>query len=496
MREEDPNEQDSRLAAAVRLTRVLHDADWGDWSLEAVRSLAAGCPDGRVDEPGALDVVVRLGGGLGPVVLSTQKHGPEADRYQKAEAPLPAALWQQPAAFDALVDALRGIGTPALHRGTAGRPTLRWRDGNRVLILQRNSRRVWLAVHPAATAGRDVPSAVLTAAAEVAAEVHDIGSGQWRPEDLGVLAARENWQLLPEAEDRSARLLFHGADSSAGGSPVELPVGDSFVQLFRHAPDASLPQRRAAFSAFFDALVGSIGEPTLYGGSASGPDVRWRTTERLLTLRGDSRRIWLEGHSTQDEEDDEYRIFKWGGAWHADEPSDFAVLPYVWQLDRQGPGDNPEIWPGGRLAMSVERLRESLELLLAAWIEQLPAQVGAYWAGFVIVNCCDGGRELLVSFDADTGLSLSIDVRDVPKDEESQEAVAAMRERGWQHRNRFRWRAEFPAPDRHAASAAARLIAADLAARGAKVPEDDLRVRDVSCFDHGSFDLFGLGIPR
>ncbi|MGP3972651.1 hypothetical protein ACTWQF_01210 [Streptomyces sp. 8N114] len=451
MHGEEPHDQHAELSAAVQLTRALHDADWGDWSLEAIRSLVADRPGWELAARGETFVVLRPGDGLEQVVLWTQKYGPDATRYQKAEAQLPAVLREDEAAFDALVEALGEIGTPVIHRGTAGRPTLRWRNADRVLILQRNSRRVWLAAHPRATAGRSVPSSVLESAADAAAELHDAASGQGSGKDL-----------------ERIRLLYS------------------------HAPDASLVERRAAFGELFDAVVGGIGQPTVHGGAADGPDVRWRTTERLLLLRGNSRHIWLERHNTQEQEDIEHRTFKWGGAWTADETPDFAQLPYLWQLDRQGPGDNPQTWPGWRLAMSVERLRESLESLLAAWIEQLPAQVGPDWAGFQIVNRRASGRELSVGFEVDCGLWLYTEA-DQP---ESEESATAMRERGWQEREGFRWRADFPEPTRQAAADAARLIAAELTAQGAKIPENDLSVRDVSCFDSGMFDLFGLGIGR
>lgn len=461
-------DQHEQIESAVRLARSLHEVDWGDWTLAALRDLVDARPGWTISESGAFEVLIRPGTDEHEVIAWTCKHGAEANRYGRADVPLPASL-REPDSFAALVEALLQVGSPVPHRGTAAVPGLRWRDGRRVMILQRNVRRVWLAVHPvpASRAAREV--------GEVAAALHDIEHGPWTREDLRTLAdARPGWELDGE-------LLRVG-----GG---EFPVRGDRVRLLDYPEGASLEQRRAAFGDLFDAVVGGIGDPTIYGGSADGPNVRWRSETRLLMLCGEQWGAWLESHPTDETENAEYRTFEWGGGWSASEPSDFDMLPYIWQLDRQGPGDNPTSWPGGRLAMGMEHLQRALELLLAAFVEQLPAQIGNEWAGFNLVDRSGGGR-ILVAFD-DRGLRVYVDDRAVG---DSDEKVGLMRARGWQQREKWRWSASFPHPHRESAARAARLVVDELRARGAVNPADDLSSHDISCNDEGWFQLFGLGV--
>jgi hypothetical protein len=236
--------------------------------------------------------------------------------------------------------------------------------------------------------------------------------------------------------------------------------------------------------------VARIGEPTLYGGSAEGPNVRWRDGSRLVLLAGSRNRAQLSVHSTDALEHEERRTFEYGGAWSADEPHDFNFLPYAWQLDRSGPGERPIERPGGRMASSLEHFESALELLLAAWVEQLPVQVGEDWASFCVTSGADRGRQLLVSFSLADGLHVSIDDRD---GEDSPERAQLMRSRGWQFRDRGWWQTDFEDPERAEVSAVARLAVRELRARGSKEPEE-LRARDVSCKDRGELWLPGLGI--
>ncbi|WP_157996015.1 hypothetical protein [Thermomonospora amylolytica] len=457
-------DQHEQIESVVRLARALHDVDWGDWTLSALRGLVDARPGWSLGEPGPFDVMIRPGTGERDVIVSTGKHGPEATRYGWASVPLPASL-HEPEAFAALVQALQGVGAPVPHRGTAAAPGLRWRDDRRVMILQRNAKSVWLAVHPAP----------VSYVGEVAAALHDIEHGPWTLEDLRALAdARPGWEL-------DGDLLRVG-----GG---EFPCGRGRVRLLEYAEGASLEQRRAAFGDLFDAVVGGIGDPTLYGGSADGPGVRWRNEHRLLMLRGDRRGVWLESHPTEEIENEEYRTFEWGGAWNASEPSDFGHLPYIWQLDREGPGDNPVFWPGGRLATSMKHLREALELLLTAFAEQLPAQIGNEWATFQIRSRAGAGR-IVVTFDPGR---LNVYAYDRAEDDPDDKA-ALMRDRGWQELERGCWRTSFPHPDDASAAEAARLMVDELEARGAVDPAEDLFSADVSCNDYGWFRLTGLGV--
>ncbi|MCX4819548.1 hypothetical protein OG883_06420 [Streptomyces sp. NBC_01142] len=287
--------------------------------------------------------------------------------------------------------------------------------------------------------------------------------------------------LMPADAAEFARTLHDAPDPHFGRDPV---------QVLAYEPGASLRDRREAFRVVYEAVVTRIGEPTLYGGSAEGPNVRWRDGSRLLLLAGNGNRAQLSVHDTDALETEERRTFEYGGAWSADEPHDFDFLPYAWQLDRSGPGERPIEQPGSRMASSLEHFESALKLLLAAWVEQLPVQVGEDWASFCVTSGADRGRQLLVSFSLADGLHVSIDDRD---GEDSPERAQLMQSRGWQTRDRGWWQTDFEVPERAEVSAVARLAVAELRARGTQEPEE-LRARDVSCKDRGELWLPGLGI--
>ncbi|GAA2225526.1 hypothetical protein GCM10010232_08400 [Streptomyces amakusaensis] len=291
-----------------------------------------------------------------------------------------------------------------------------------------------------------------------------------------------NQPTLTPGEAAQFALTLHDATATrAGHGPRAVLV---------HEPGASLRERRESFREVYGAIVARIGEPTLYGGSAHGPNVRWRDARRIVLLSGDCHRARLSVHDTEGMEADELRTFAWGGAWAADEPHDFDLLPYIWQLDRSGPGERPTEHTGGRTASSLEHFASALELMLGAWIEQLPVQVGGDWAGFSLTSDADRGRRIQLSYALADGLHVSVDDRD---GEDTPERDRLMRSRGWHSRDRGWWQAEFPDPDRPEAAEAARLAIAELRARGTLEPKD-LRARDVSCKDRGELLLPGLGI--
>ncbi|MGW6458519.1 hypothetical protein ACWF94_21825 [Streptomyces sp. NPDC055078] len=287
--------------------------------------------------------------------------------------------------------------------------------------------------------------------------------------------------LTPGEAAEFARALHDTPDAFAGHGPV--PV-------LAYEPGASLRNRRESFRAVYAAIVARIGEPTLYGGSADGPNVRWRDARRIVLLSGNRHRAQLSVHDTDAFEHQELRTFEWGGAWSASEPHDFDLLPYLWQLDRTGPGESPVERTGGRMASSLEHFESALELMLAAWVEQLSVQVGGDWAGFSLTSGADRGRQLQISYALADGLHVSVDDRD---GEDSPERARLMRSRGWHSRDRGWWQAEFPEPERPETAEAARLAIAELRARGTREPKD-LRARDVSCKDRGELLLPGLGI--
>ncbi|MER5768353.1 hypothetical protein [Streptomyces sp. NPDC001985] len=291
-----------------------------------------------------------------------------------------------------------------------------------------------------------------------------------------------NQPTLTPGEAAEFALTLHEATGAVAGSGP--------VPVLAYEPGASLRERREAFGAVYAAIVARIGRPTLYGGSAHGPNVRWRSAERIVLLSGSRQRAQLSVHGTDALEAEELSVFAWGGAWSAEEPHDFDLLPYIWQLDRTGPGEPPVERTGGRMASSLEHFGSALELMLAAWVEQLPVQVGGDWAGFSLTSCADRGRRLQLTYALGDGLHVSVDDRD---GEDTPERARLMRSRGWHSRDRGWWQAEFPDPEQPETAEAARLAMAELRARGTREPKD-LRARDVSCKDRGELLLPGLGV--
>ncbi|MFF7716953.1 hypothetical protein ACIOWI_25415 [Streptomyces sp. NPDC087659] len=283
------------------------------------------------------------------------------------------------------------------------------------------------------------------------------------------------------AAARLAEHLHEEPRDHLGGPPVAVVC---------HPPEATRLERREAFREVYGPIVAAIGEPTLYGGSAWGPSVRWRDEDRLVLLSGDRFRVTLSVHRPEELERGEHRCFTWGGAWSADEPHDFDLLPYSWQLYRGGPGEWPGERPDHRLAGDWQQLESALELLLAAWAEQLPVQVPGDWAGFTVVADRDPGRDLVVSYSPGEGLGVAVDDRDT---EQGPERDRLMRACGWQGHDRGWWHSAFPEAAESSPAAAARLAVTELRTRGAAGPQE-LSAREAGVDDRGELWLPGLGI--
>lgn len=287
--------------------------------------------------------------------------------------------------------------------------------------------------------------------------------------------------LDPDAAADLARALFDTPGEFIGRAPV--PV-------LSFEPGSPLRRRRECFGEVYGAIVARLGEPTLYGGSACGPDVRWRDGGRTVLLNGTGHWALLSVHDTALLEAAERRSFSWGGAWTITEPHDVDLLPYLWRLDRGGPGERPAEHPSARPMPGLDHFESALALLLGAWIEQLPVQVGDDWAHFTLTSAADRGRRLQVSYGIEDGLVVSVDDRDGPC---SPEHERLMRSRGWHSHDRGWWQAEFPDPDLADAAEGARIVLTELRARGTVSP-DQLRARDITCRDRGELLLPGLGI--
>ncbi|MCW1098322.1 hypothetical protein OJ963_31250 [Streptomyces sp. RS2] len=426
---------------AVHMVGELLEADFGDWELASVKEWAAARPGWECGGAGDGRVTLVSGRAGISLVLDAGKLGFESTRYTTGQVHLLTHAYRSRpgrAAGDriaGLARALATVGNPVRYEDCGGAPGLRWRGERHTLIFQSNRRASWLALHPVPPRHAD--------AADTAESLHDTGKPGER-----------------------ARVLSY-------------------------EPGAALAQRRTAFGDLFDAVVGRIGGPTLFGGSAEGPNIRWRNERRLLILSGDRHGALLEVHDTGELEEEEHRDFKWGGSWSADEPSDFHSLPYLWQLDRGGSGWGPDVYPGGRLALGPDHLQDALGLILHSFVEHLPAQVGENWAGFVITH---RGRDTVhIAFEPDSGLRL---FRYDRAEHDSAEKTSAMHKIGWQQRERRRWAAVFPQDGEDSAARAARLIVTQLRSDGVNNPGEECALRDVTCNDMGTFDLYGTGIGR
>lgn len=266
------------------------------------------------------------------------------------------------------------------------------------------------------------------------------------------------------------------------------------VLVAPYPPGSGRVVRREAVRPVYAAVVAEIGEPTLYGGSAAGPSVRWHTGSHVVLLAGGPQGATMSVHTASDLHGREYSVVESGSVgWRAEQPHGFDALPYLWLLHRGPERSWPAFrWDGHHTAASWEHLGSSLELLLDSWMEQLPVQVPGDWASFVVGCARDWPRHLRVGYSQDRGrLSLMVDHRttaDAPGLEE------AMRERGWQVCEGGWWRAEFADEDPAAARSAARLLVADVRGRGSVCP-DELVAWEVTVNDHGRLWLPGIGMP-
>lgn len=277
---------------------------------------------------------------------------------------------------------------------------------------------------------------------------------------------------------------------SAGG------VGSAPVPVLTYAAGADRLARREALRPVYEAIVARIGAPTLLGGAAGGPSVRWCTPEKILLLSGDHTRAQLSVHDADEFERDEWWTFDRTQLGSAGEPSGFDALPYTWQLDRKGPGAAPSwTYNGVFVAGSWDHATTGLELMLAAWVEQYPVQAPGDWIGFTLWTARDWRRDMIVSYTpADHGRELAVCIDD-RRVEQTEERRVRMHERGWQTLDEHQWwRTKLPETDPAAPRLIAELTIAECRARKATGP-NELRAHDISAGDDGALWLTGLGLP-
>ncbi|GFE25735.1 hypothetical protein Sliba_61880 [Streptomyces nigrescens] len=248
-------------------------------------------------------------------------------------------------------------------------------------------------------------------------------------------------------------------------------------------------RRKAVAREVLGAVIGRIGPPTLYGGAATGPVVRWRSEEQTVLLDRGAQGMQLSVRHTAELESQEAAGFERGEC--ADPAAYYGRLPYLWLLYR-GSGSPPLTLPAVETAPDWHWLEESLTALLGAWWEQLPAQIGQDTAGFNIVP--RSGQEsaletVSVLCSEAEGVMLLVDDREVPGGTPD----AVMEARGWRGRIMGWWQRDFYDLGAEGAGAAARMAVQELRLRGVPSP-DGLGVGEVRCEDGGLLVLPGLAI--
>ncbi|GAA4153299.1 hypothetical protein GCM10022285_66880 [Streptomyces tunisiensis] len=275
-----------------------------------------------------------------------------------------------------------------------------------------------------------------------------------------------------DAADLAESLLTHD------NADLERPF-----TILTHRRTNSLIERREALRPLYEAIVARIGQPTLLGGTAHGPSVRWNGSERILLLSGDHSKAVLCVHEAQAFVQEEYSRFDSGG------------LPYTWQLDRHGPGhDHGWTFNGHAAANGWTQTEERLAGMLASWAEHMPLQAPGDWVSFKLWASRDWGRTMIVSFEPAQTNSESYACIDDRDHEQTPERAAQMRARGWQDvDDTGRWYTRLPETDPAAPATLARLIVTDLRARGT-VSSHEVSAWDISAGDRGELWVPGIGV--
>lgn len=271
---------------------------------------------------------------------------------------------------------------------------------------------------------------------------------------------------------------------TASAQELQPPVALGIRSASPRARSAVEGLRRA-----IGAVSESLGPPTLYGGSVTGPTIRWRTPSHTVIL--DSLGVAEGGLQLSVRRTEALELFE-ADHFRRAAGSDTGDLPFLWQWQPIPIAPPP---PSVPVAPDWTSLRASLEALLRAWCDQLEAQLGQDDAGFDIVVDPDGRpRRLVVLVSPADNLTVLVDDRDGADDNEHH---AEMTGRGWQDFIPLhRWWGAYFERTPAGAAAAVHLIMTELRARGARAPED-LRLADVGAGDgNGLLALPGLGVAR
>ncbi|GAB2811965.1 hypothetical protein GCM10022221_06850 [Actinocorallia aurea] len=276
------------------------------------------------------------------------------------------------------------------------------------------------------------------------------------------------------AEERAADLAEQMLEESyyLPRTIVEYPAGAGTVE------------RREALRPVYDAIVARIGEPTLLCATAGGPSVRWARRTDTLLLAGDRTAATLVCVDTgQFIEKEREELLNTYAAFPPHEP------PYLWRLDRGGPGVTAYRRYHGRTETEVnwDEFGDALTRVLESFVEHMPVQAGDGYAAFKLRG---GGRNILLNHDPrDKGEELCAIVED-----RGPEGEDVMRARGWRTTDRWnRWRIDLPEADPGAPAEIARVVIAELRGRGVHGPAS-VRAHDATAGDIGDLWIPGLGV--
>lgn len=220
-------------------------------------------------------------------------------------------------------------------------------------------------------------------------------------------------------------------------------------------------------------LVQRFGRPTQCAGRFDGLDVQWYAESRVVTL------CVRAGGRIQLASDRCGSSGRGPNSVGADEQC-------LWRYQRGGPFRPP---PATSVAPDWEQLQSGLESLLGSWSQCLEILFGDSDAGFVIDH---GDGQLILMVCASDDIAVFADRRDGTDSDGA--LLAAMMARGWSSFIPVLswWDAYY---DRTAvgAAAAARLVVAELKARGVASP-GSLCLERVSLGDDGRLDVPGARI--
>ncbi|AKA06711.1 hypothetical protein SAZ_33075 [Streptomyces noursei ZPM] len=283
-------------------------------------------------------------------------------------------------------------------------------------------------------------------------------------------------------------LAVHLHDHPTNGDFQAAPV-----TLYEYSGGVPVTRRRSMTREVLDGAIKRIGPPTLCGGDATGPVVRWRDDQRTLLLDHGQQALRLCVRRTSELEAEERARF--APCQQSDPVGFYTGLPYVWQLYGGGVGSPPLGFPAVPPAPDWSWLEGSLAQLLSGWWEQVPVQLG--YGDAVGFNIDFRGEDqhsverVSVMCEEPGGLVLLVDDRAVPGG--TPEDV--MRARGWRQRIMGWWQRDFEDDGADGAARAAKMVVEELLLRGARSP-DALKVTDVRAERGGLLALPGLAIAR